>query len=114
MRRVLVVEDSLLSQKMIANHLTKQGHRVYIASNAREGLEILEVKTVSHIISDVLMPEMDGLTFRRILQERNDVRPFAFMTTLVDQGHVRAMKESQPAAIIEKRNLNDIDVFIAS
>ncbi|GAB0058125.1 Sensor histidine kinase RcsC [Candidatus Magnetaquicoccaceae bacterium FCR-1] len=74
---VLVVEDDLLNQLVILKMLKKLGVRPDLASNGREALEMIAAKAYALVLSDVQMPEMDGLSAVRILrqQERENGRP---------------------------------------
>ena len=57
--RLLVVEDNA-ELLMLMRQLLKSSYRVYAAKNGREALEIIHQKDLDLIISDVMMPEMDG------------------------------------------------------
>ena len=58
---VLVVEDNLVNQKVVASMLTRHGFRVELAGNGREALSALNRMAVDIILMDVQMPEIDGL-----------------------------------------------------
>jgi CheY-like chemotaxis protein/anti-sigma regulatory factor (Ser/Thr protein kinase) len=65
--KLLIVEDNpeLL---MLMQQLLKSYYRVYIAPNGVEALKIVQQKTIDLIISDVMMPEMDGYELTRTLK----------------------------------------------
>ena len=81
---VLLVEDSLFNQKLADAVLKKNGHRVTIANNGREALEIWRSGAFDLILMDIQMPEMDGFDATRAIrvQERKDSRhiPIIAMT----------------------------------
>jgi DNA-binding response OmpR family regulator len=56
---ILIVEDQVDLREFVANEL-KDKYRVLEASNGKEALNIIENSTVNIIVSDVMMPEMDG------------------------------------------------------
>ena len=58
--KLLVVEDNL-ELLMLMKQLLKSTYRVYIARNGIEALKVINEKELDLIISDVMMPEMDGL-----------------------------------------------------
>ena len=57
--RLLIVEDNA-ELLMLMRQLLKSSYRVYAAKNGREALDIIHQKELDLIISDVMMPEMDG------------------------------------------------------
>lgn len=65
--KILIVEDNpeLL---MLMQQLLKSYYRVYIASNGVEALKIIRKKDLDLIVSDVMMPEMDGLELTRTIK----------------------------------------------
>lgn len=60
MFRILVAEDDRGTRRQMENVLTDAGYEPILAANGLEALEILERKHVDLMISDVMMPKMDG------------------------------------------------------
>lgn len=60
MKRVLIVEDEPDSREMLAEVLTSEGYDVSSAENGLVGLEFVRSARVDLIITDVMMPFMDG------------------------------------------------------
>ncbi|RKY62281.1 MAG: hypothetical protein DRP95_01795, partial [Candidatus Latescibacterota bacterium] len=79
---VLVVDDEPFWVKILTRQLERAGFRVEAASDGREALKVLERFRPDLILSDVLMPHMDGMEFRRRLLEdpRFSDIPFVFLT----------------------------------
>lgn len=67
---ILVAEDNAVNQRLVVRMLEKRGHRVTVASNGAEALQILERASVDLILMDVQMPQMDGLTATGLIRER--------------------------------------------
>ena len=65
--KVLIVEDNL-ELLMLMQQLLKSYYRVYIAPNGAEALKIVQDKEIDLIVSDVMMPEMDGYELTRTLK----------------------------------------------
>src|SRR5262245_9256834 len=61
---VLVVEDDHDIREMLADVLSFAGYRVKQAANGREALAALQEAKPDLIVLDLLMPDMDGWTFR--------------------------------------------------
>lgn len=83
---VLIVEDSRTQAELLKNTLENHGYILMIAANGREALDLLEEKKPDVIISDVLMPVMDGYELCRAV--KNDDRfkhiPVILVTMLTD------------------------------
>lgn len=86
-RTVLAVDDAMTMRKMVAFTLRGAGFDVIEAGNGVEGLRQLAGKPVDLIITDVNMPQMDGIEFTR--QARVALRgrpvPILILTTESDQ-----------------------------
>lgn len=61
-RRVLVVDDDHRVRSVTARMLREQGYEVVEAASGREALRTLEQTPVQVVVTDIVMPEMDGLT----------------------------------------------------
>ena len=60
---VMVVDDELAARDLLREILLSNGHKALLACNGREALEQLRTVKPCAIVLDLLMPEMDGLTF---------------------------------------------------
>ncbi len=69
--KILVVEDDPISLKIISTHLIRAGHEVYQAANGKIAWEMLQDEEHPRmVITDWMMPHMDGLTLCRLIRER--------------------------------------------
>ncbi|MBZ5201521.1 response regulator transcription factor [Planomicrobium chinense] len=71
--KILVVDDDLYIQQLVAIHLGKEGYTVYKASDAEQALLLLEELTVDLAIVDVMMPGMNGFELTRILTQELEI-----------------------------------------
>jgi len=58
---ILLVEDNLLNQRLVAFNLKKFNHTVVIANNGIEAIEKFNESKFDLILMDIMMPRMDGL-----------------------------------------------------
>jgi DNA-binding response OmpR family regulator len=76
--RLLVIDDDNLVRAALTDMLQTAGFEVVTASNGRLGLELLQTTPVDAIITDILMPEQEGLeTIREARQRFPDIRILA-------------------------------------
>lgn len=68
MTKILVVDDDEGTLAWMAAALAGAGHEVCAASGAREALEVAKAWAPDLILTDILMPEMDGFAFGRLAQ----------------------------------------------
>jgi len=69
-RRILVVDDEAEIAGVLAEALERVGHRVEVAANGAEALEILTARACDLVISDTKMPGLDGLDLYREVERR--------------------------------------------
>lgn len=69
---ILVVEDSPATAHLFSARLKMEGIHVLIARNGLEALQTLQQKPVSMVVTDLMMPEMDGL---RLVNEIRHLPP---------------------------------------
>jgi len=65
MEKILVVEDNKSMQEMLANILTEKGYSVKTADDVSSGLLLLKKESFHVILSDLQLPDKDGLAFFR-------------------------------------------------
>jgi len=61
MKHILVVDDNLMMRKLIRNLFHEDNFVIEEATNGVEGLEIIKQHPVDLIITDIIMPKMEGL-----------------------------------------------------
>ena len=68
MATILIVDDLSANRKFLVTLLRDQGHRLLEAADGREGLAAVQAEHPDLVITDVLMPVMDGYEFVRQLR----------------------------------------------
>ncbi len=80
MQKILIVDDEIMMLKMASRILSKK-YKVICASSGAEALQLFENEKPDMILSDLLMPEMDGYELYRLLQTKTaSPVPVMFMT----------------------------------
>jgi two-component system cell cycle response regulator len=70
---ILIAEDDAVSRKLLEKSLTKAGHHVVAAANGRMAFEMFRETFFPMVLTDWMMPEMDGIALCRAI--RNHVSP---------------------------------------
>ena len=89
--RFLIVDDSIAMRRILSATLKRQGYEdVVEASNGREALGCLESGPFDAIITDWIMPEMDGIDLVRAVRAREDGQqvPMLMITTHATREHI--------------------------
>jgi CheY-like chemotaxis protein len=83
---ILCIEDEKDIRENIAEILRDEGFEVFEAENGKRGFEIFMQVKPDLVISDIMMPELDGYALLRLIRENKNIRnnnvPFIFLTAL--------------------------------
>ncbi|HEX8515424.1 MAG TPA: response regulator [Bacteroidia bacterium] len=84
-RKILIIDDEPDILEFLSYNFRKHNFKVTIASNGLEGIDKIKSERPDVIISDILMPEMDGIEMCRAIRktEFKDI-PFIFLTAVSD------------------------------
>ena len=93
MARILIVEDDLTFSLMLSTWLGKKGFDVTSAANVKDAKQHLSDKDFELIISDLRLPDSDGIDLLQWVKVQNPLLPVIMMTSYADiQTAVKAMK----------------------
>ncbi|MHB1645748.1 MAG: response regulator [bacterium] len=83
-KTILIVEDSIVVIKLLSLSFAKEGFRVLTAEDGFEALEIAIKNDIDLIITDLNMPQMDGITLLKNLKENEDTKtiPVILMSSM--------------------------------
>jgi sigma-B regulation protein RsbU (phosphoserine phosphatase) len=84
--KVLIAEDEAISRRLLQNYLEKWGHEVVMAQNGAEAWNLFEQGDFPIVISDWVMPEMDGVELvRRIRASQRSGYVYTILLTAKSQ-----------------------------
>jgi twitching motility two-component system response regulator PilH len=102
MLKVLLIDDSRFTRKNVSEYLATKGYKIVEAENGISGLDVIEAQKLDLIITDLLMPEMDGYIFLEELSNRNIHIPVIVMTADIQETTKKRVMDLGAFAIINK------------
>lgn len=92
MKTILIVEDNEIMLQNTAEILELSNYEVLLAKNGQIGLEVAKDKHPDLIISDVMMPEMDGFELLKRIRKSRGMHnlPFIFMTSRAERYEINS------------------------
>jgi CheY-like chemotaxis protein len=76
MAKIVVVDDEQMVRDFLKQMLTRTGHRVTVANDGEEALTAVEQVKPDLVITDIIMPNKDGIQFMTELSKRHPTLPF--------------------------------------
>jgi len=101
MKKILIVDDEENARIGLSKLLSQEGYQVSAVGNGYEALEFLGNEQVSLVITDINMPEMDGLVF---LRELNREYPSTDVIMITAYGGVESYLEAMNLGAFEYLN----------
>ena len=71
MARILVIDDDKIMNSMVVQMLKEAGYEVKSALDGKHGLKLLDTKAFDLIVTDIIMPEIEGLEMIRVVRAIN-------------------------------------------
>lgn len=113
MKRILIVDDEQNVRQLLSKVLKKQGYEVYTACDGAEGLEFIQQTVVDIIISDIRMPNMDGIEFLHKAKETDPGIGFILITAFATtETAIEALKSGAQDYVTKPFDINDIIIAV--
>ena len=112
---ILIVDDELLIRDLLYDFFQGQGWETSVADSGEKALDILGVRQVDLVLSDIRMPGMDGLQLTEELRESHPEIPVVLMTGYpsVDTA-VAALRQRVADYVTKPFNINALYKLIAA
>ncbi|MBS1704336.1 MAG: diguanylate cyclase [Armatimonadetes bacterium] len=110
--KILLVEDDPASLLMLTKALQRRGHQVIGTANGEEALRLLDRESFQVVISDWIMPKLDGLQLCRILRaSEQNTYTYYLMLTAADQHKDRlmALEEGADDMMVKPFHLSELN-----
>ena len=102
MATILIIEDSRFTRSSIAKVLKDNDYRVLEAENGILGLDVMIKNRPDLVISDLLMPEMDGFELLETLRSRSIAIPVIIMSADIQETTRRRVLELGAKTLLHK------------
>jgi len=112
--KILAVEDDPVARAVLHQALLRLGHEVIDAADGTEALRLLEKEPVRVIVSDWMMPEMDGLALCRAVRGRVEADYVYFILLTSRTADVDNQREAIEAGVDDflSKPLNSQDIWM--
>ena len=104
---ILVVDDSRLDRRLTEECLRREGHTVSCAVDAASALERLGLHPIDLVVTDLSMPEMDGLELLRRIKQREPALPVVLVTSSGTEAVVTEALRAGADDYVSKTHLPD-------
>lgn len=85
MMKILIVEDDLVSRRLLQKIFNDWGHEVLTADNGQQAWEIIQNENIRFVIADWIMPVMDGVTLCRKIRA-SEIQGYVYFVLLTGKG----------------------------
>jgi DNA-binding response OmpR family regulator len=92
-KKILIVEDDKAFLWILKQNFCDEGFEVVYAENGQEGLEMALSEKPDLILSDILMPKMDGVEMVKKIKEGGLDTKIIFLTNFKDSEHISKVME---------------------
>lgn len=105
--KILLVDDDAFLRDMYTMKFKDNGDEVDVAKDAKEALEILETKTYDVVVSDMIIPGMDGISFLTAMQENPELASVTkiILSNQSEEGDKQAAKKAGAHGYLVKADL---------
>lgn len=113
MAKILIIDDDVIIREMLEAFLKNEGFKVVSAPDGKIALEILQNDVFEIILTDLVMPNMNGIDFLKKTSSLKINAPIIVMTAFgTIQTAVEAMKHGAFDYITKPFNLNELSIII--
>lgn len=106
---LLIVEDENEIRSNLAEVLEEYAEHVYTAANGIEALEVLFNRRIDCIVSDIQMPDLNGVDLLKELHRRSIKQPFIFYTAYGTEQMFKELKEFGLYAMVGKPDTEKLE-----
>ena len=80
--KILIIEDNLRVSSLMKRGLESQGYEIYISEDAEDALVLVERIDFDLIITDIMLPQMNGIELSKLIKQKHPDLPIIMLTAL--------------------------------
>lgn len=80
--KILIIEDNLRVSSLMKRGLESQGYEIYISEDAEDALVMVERISFNLIITDIMLPQMNGIELSKLIKQKHPELPIIMLTAL--------------------------------
>jgi len=108
-KKILLIDDDALVLKTLQNLLVRQSYDVVCAKNSDEALRALAAEAFNLVVSDIRMPECDGIGLLKAIRAKGVQTPVLFITGYASENApIEAIKLGAKDYILKPFNLDEL------
>ena len=112
--KIAIVDDEEIMRRLVSDVLKMEGYEIESFASPKEALEKIKTKKFDLILTDIKMPEMDGIELIKRVHQQNPETGVIFMTGYADVSSAKeAVKEGAYDYILKPFDLNEIRKSVA-
>jgi two-component system, chemotaxis family, chemotaxis protein CheY len=92
MAKILVLDDSITMLSMLTKALQDEGHQVDDVRNGNSALDLLKQKEITLIVTDINMPEMDGISFVKAVRKIDQYKFIPILALTTESSYEKRME----------------------
>jgi CheY-like chemotaxis protein len=94
-RRILIVEDNLVTMEYLIKVIAKAGYKPVPALHAEEALKVVWQEPIDLILTDIMMPDMDGITMVKQIRQMPHLAHLPILMVTADNDRQSVMASAQ-------------------
>jgi len=112
--RVLVVEDELTNAILLKRILLREGYTVTVVNNGLDAKQLLERDTFDAVLTDWMMPQMDGIELIKFIRENIKPNPLVIMITALvsESAKIYALESGADDYIAKPIDVDEISIVL--
>ncbi|KNF06958.1 response regulator PleD [Gottschalkia purinilytica] len=108
-KKILILDDDVLTLNIIKDAFEMRGHSIITTSKSYDAIKIITELDIDLIISDIVLPELDGFKILELLKRKNMHVPVIFLTAKqVIQDKIEALSKGVDDYITKPFNLEEV------